>query len=236
MRSLVEELRKRPVEPSRDDSTRCNPTAWLESFQRLEPGSADRAGEKRYGLSVSLVDYLTAEERTCLHRWQAKVVARFRQRLAVTEAAICRFAVGGATQRHGGRAPGIAEEVMLTIARRNPIYLSGAFGGACGEIGSLLGLAHPRTGEFPASFKALKQDKRQLLRDIQDKFRPAPWTDLPVEPEEIAEFLRSHSYGSRGWPENGLTLQENRKLFESSNQNEVAQLVTRGLLQLFGVQ
>jgi hypothetical protein len=202
----------------------------------LNPRKARQTEGNEFGLHVSLVDYLTSEERRQLTPWQAKITARFRQRLAVTESAICRFAVGGAIAKHGGRAPGIAEEVMLSLARSHPIYLSGAFGGACAEIGSLLGLAHPRTGDIPSTLTVLSSDKRGQLSDIADKFRPAPWTELPIQPEEIADFLRSHAHGSSRWPNNGLTLQENRRLFESNDGHEVADLVTRGLLNLFDPQ
>jgi len=52
-----------------------------------------------------------------------------------------------------GRMPGVAEEVILTLAMRKPVYIAGGFGGAAADVGRLLGFGHPRTGEIPFSLR-----------------------------------------------------------------------------------
>lgn len=122
---------------------------------------------------------------------------------------------------------------MLTLVLGAPIYVAGRFGGAAAEVGSLLGLAHPRTGEVPTSLRAESPDNERLLDSIADKLRPAPWTDLPLRGSDLASFLKDHAIGSPRWPDNGLTRAENRELFDSKDSEKIVSLVTKGLLRSF---
>jgi hypothetical protein len=185
-------------------------------------------------LHVVIEDYLTNEERSAFKGddWSAQVVERFRRRLAVSESSVARFAVAGDTVMHGGRVPGIAEELMLTLALRKPVYVAGGFGGAARDVGSLLGLAHPRTGEVPKSLEA--QPEESKLRAIVDKLRPGPWNSLPIIAADIAQFLKEHAIAGPKWPSNGLSPKDNRCLFESTEPEKVAELVAKGLRHRFG--
>jgi hypothetical protein len=161
------------------------------------------------------------------------VIERFRRRLAVSEASIARFIIGGHQEDDGDRLSGIMEEAVLSLALRRPIYVAGAFGGAARDLGALLGLDRVRSGEVPERLKkALTVPKRDWLLDIRDRLRPPPLTNLPVLPDEQVTYLREHAMGGPGWPDNKLNLDENRTLFHSDKPDEVADLVTRGLLRL----
>lgn len=243
MKSLAEDLQKRPVEPSRHQVRREHPEPWLESFLQESPDIPALKGvdavvseedRDRFGLRVVIGTNLTDEEISGFRKNSelAQVIERFRRRLAVSEASVARFAVAGATTRHGGRFPGIAEELMLTLALGKPVYVAGGFGGAAVDVGSLLGLAPLRTGEVPSSLQADPQEKS--LATIKEKLRPVPWTHLPVTSGELVAFFKKHAIGGARWPDNGLTAAENRRLFESENADEVARLVTQGLLRRFG--
>lgn len=131
------------------------------------------------------------------------------------------------------RFPGIPEEVMLTLAQGKPVYIAGAFGGGAADVGSLLGLAHPRRGDVPPSLQAEPSEAEGSLSTIADKLRPGPWTDLPITAAELASFLKAHALGGSKWPDNALTFEENRRLFASADPGEVAHLVRTGLLRLF---
>jgi hypothetical protein len=52
----------------------------------------------------------------------------------VTEQTQARIVLGGAVDKYRGRMPGIAEEAMLAIDAKQPIYLLGGFGGCTGDI------------------------------------------------------------------------------------------------------
>jgi hypothetical protein len=240
---LVNKLKYLPVQPSRTRDRRDKPSPWLVSFQKDDPEEAKQSmtnkgmsieEQVRCGLQVVTADYLTVQERSAFaaDAWSAQVVERFRRRLAVSESSVARFAVAGAIEKHGGRVPGIAEELMLTLALQKPVYVAGGFGGAALAVGSLLGLARPRTGEVPKSLEA--QPDESKLHAIADKLRPGPWVSLPITAAEIAMFLKEHAVGGPKWPDNGLSPEDNRRLFESTESAEVAKLVAKGLRHRFG--
>jgi SLOG-like protein/ATPase family protein associated with various cellular activities (AAA) len=238
MKFLENELRKRPPEPSADPHRRAEPDPWLINFLDVgDEASVDAAisldDRNRMGLKVTFAPHLTERERKRLDGWSLSVLEHFRRRLAITDSSVARFAIVGATAMFNGRFPGVAEEVMLSLAQGKPVYISGALGGAAQDIGSLLGLAHPRRSEVPSSFRSAPKGKERTLRKIAHELRPSPWTQLPVTAAEAASFLKEHAMGGPKWPENGLTFDENRRLFTSSDSNEVANLVVTGLLRRF---
>lgn len=236
MQELVDALTKLPSDPSRAKRDRAHPYPRLQSFQRvpgrMKPVVAPDEVSK-LGLQVLAKEYISKSEQRELTAWQVRSIERFRQRLAVVESCVARFAVGGATRNHGGRMPGIAEEVMLALAAKQPVYLAGGFLGATLDIGSLMGMAEPRTGETPPSLRSSPPEEEAELDSVADKLRPSPWTTLPVTQEQVVQFFRSHALGSSGWIDNGLTPRENRELFSSRKPDEVASLVRRGMTRLF---
>jgi len=243
MKHLANDLKNLPIEPSRTPARRDAPRPWLVSFlkhegreQLLAAINEIMSAEARhhYGLQLITTDYLTDQEGNECDEWLAKVVERFRRRLAVSESSVARFAVAGATANYEGRVPGIAEELMLTLALGKPIYVAGGFGGAALDCGSLLGLTHVRTGEIPASFKP-QTDETKLMA-VKEKLQPGPWISLPVTATEIASFLKEYALGGQRWPDNGLNPDENRQLFSSKEPDEVAMLVAKGLQHCFGVK
>lgn len=245
MELLASDLKLLPREPSRTRERRNNPSPWLVSFAKDNPEagvksklSTEMSPEERayYGLKLVTTDYLTDYERDELAAdpWSAQVVERFRRRFAVSESSVARFAIAGATELHGGRVPGVIEELMLTLALQKPIYVAGGFGGAAKDVGNLLGLTHPRTGEVPRSLRT--QDDAAKLQAIADKLQPGPWTSLPVTAAEIALFLKRHALGGQQWPDNGLSADENRCLFASTEPAEVSKLVACGLRRRFAAK
>jgi hypothetical protein len=243
MGHLLSELRKRRIEPWRSPTRRAEPAPWLENFVKHSSvglQDVDRAvspdERTRLGLRAIISDYLSQDELSRFTSWQSRAVERFRRRLDVTESSVARFAVGGAIKGHDGRMPGVIEELMLTLASNSPIYLAGGFGGATRDAGSILGLAYPRTGSVPAAFQPLSSVEQQELEGISSELRPSPWPRLPVTPTDIAEFFREHAFGRDSWPDNGLTVRENRLLFESTSSTEISQWVRKGLLQRFALR
>jgi SLOG cluster2/ATPase family associated with various cellular activities (AAA) len=239
MSFLEQELRKRPPEPSKRADRRGKPRPWLKGFlDKSERASVDKVISKndriRMGLDVTFAPHLTKEERNGLAPWLGKSVERFRRRLAVTDTSVARFVISGAISGHEGRFPGIAEEVMLSLAQGHPIYVAGALPGAARDVGLLLGLSHPRRGQVPPSFEADPKSEERNLHKVAKELRPPPWTDLPITATECAEFLKRHALGGPKWPCNGLTFDENRELFKCNNPDKAADLVVRGLLRRFG--
>jgi len=181
-----------------------------------------------YGIELVRGNYMDDNDRT-LPSDLREVVERFRRRLAVSEASVARFVIGGHDEDGSKQRSGIVEEMVISLALGQPIYVAGAFGGAAKEVGPLLGLASVRTGTVPALFQYPDPGHVAELTRLLQQLRPPPWPDLPVWPNEQAEFLQKHSLLGPQWPNNGLTVPENRELFACDDPNRVAELVTQGL-------
>ncbi len=240
MKFLQLELQRRPPEPSADAHHRANPAPWLENFlddTREERARVEKAipltRRKQLGVNVTFAEHLTEDELKRLDRWLRSGLEHFRRRLAVADISVARFAIAGATEGYYGRFPGVPEEVMLTLAQGRPVYISGALGGASADIGSLLGLSHPRTGAVPVWLQAEPLQNERSLQTISAELRPGPWADLPITAVDLASFLKAHAIGGPKWPDNGLSFADNRRLFVSTDPDEVGGLVMKGLLHRF---
>lgn len=51
-----------------------------------------------------------------------------------------RIILGGQTAKYRGRLPGIAEEALIQMTRKAPLYLLGGFGGCARDLASLMGI------------------------------------------------------------------------------------------------
>jgi hypothetical protein len=55
-----------------------------------------------------------------------------------------RIVLGGRVEGYKGRMPGVAEEALMAIERKQPLYLLGGFGGCGADIARTIGFAIPR--------------------------------------------------------------------------------------------
>jgi hypothetical protein len=161
----------------------------------------------------------------------------FRMRSLVTRWADAHLVFGGKTSGSSGRFPGIAEEVMLSLAAGNAIYICGWFGGAAQAVGQVLGLDKPWT-LMPDCLRREAHGRSAALLEaaVQEwgtRFQLPYGKDLPLDYEHLVEFLRAYALGGPNWPYNGLTADENRTLFRSKDAKEIVKLVTKGLGRRF---
>ena len=56
----------------------------------------------------------------------------------------------------------------------------------------------------------------------------------PFLKKDEYQFLKERAIGGPNWPNNGLSLEDNRDLFKSTDPTEVAKLVAKGLRHRFG--
>lgn len=69
--------------------------------------------------------------------WSDGLTAMRRTMLAETDA---RVVLGGRVEKYKGTMPGIAEEALLSLQSRQPLYLMGGFGGCARDIAETIGL------------------------------------------------------------------------------------------------
>lgn len=60
-----------------------------------------------------------------------------------------RILLGGKVENYKGKMPGVAEEALLAINARQPVYLMGGFGGCTRDIAETMGLVEPWAGSRP---------------------------------------------------------------------------------------
>lgn len=80
--------------------------------------------------------------------WSEGLTAMRRTMCAETDA---RVVLGGRVQGYKGSMPGIAEEVLLSLKSRQPVFLIGGFGGCAGDVAGALGLADSAAGSLAGS-------------------------------------------------------------------------------------
>ncbi|GLK62808.1 MULTISPECIES: hypothetical protein [Paracoccus] len=121
-----------------------------------------------------------------------------------------RIVVGGKRAGFEGKMPGIVEEVLLSLERRQPVYLSGGFGGVTLDI--IRTLRPEFTEWLPSQAGAPEADAR--LTEGLGRIK-----QVAVE---------------KGWDgfANGLSDDENRLLAASYRPSEISALVGRGLGKL----
>ncbi len=151
----------------------------------------------------------------------ARSLSAMRQRMNTEIHA--RLLLGG--QARGlGKYPGLAEEALLALRQKKPVYLLGGFGGCaeaviqalCGETPKML--THDFQSETPAAREAIAIYNAQLRSD-----------DGQIDyPALVSEFQRIGIDGLN----NGLSEAENRRLISSAHLPEMVALVLRGLSRL----
>jgi hypothetical protein len=165
-------------------------------------------------------------------------LALFRMRALIARFSDAQLVFGGRAFGGSGRFPGIAEEVMLSLAAGNAVYVCGGFGGAAEAVGQVLGLGKP-WGTVP---RGLQRDAHgesaafleAMIQEWGMHFQLPHRDDLPLDYHSLVSFLRSHAIDGPRWPDNGLTAEENRALFRSSKGDEIVRLVSKGMCRRLG--
>lgn len=167
-----------------------------------------------------------AEDNADLRRVQELFAMRWR----MTCRCRARIFIGGRVAGYAGRMPGIFEEAMLALALRQPIYLLGGFGDATAALGASLGLAGPTSAlpELkPPAATGFHADRSQTA----SYFSPAGAPPMPLTFEEVFSWLPGFAIGGPSWPDNGLSLEANQELFQTTDADKIVQMVQEGLVR-----
>lgn len=163
-----------------------------------------RDGDRLDGpINEPVIDDPSADER-------ARSLTGLRTYMAANTSA--RIVIGGKRAGFQGDMPGILEEVLFALERKQPLYLAGGFGGAA--LDAIRSLRPSYAEWFPPAQDAPAQDERLLkgLERIEEAVSAAQWDGF----------------------ENGLSEDENRLLAASYRPSEIAALVGKGMGRLIG--
>ncbi|HEX4953585.1 MAG TPA: hypothetical protein VF017_09370 [Thermoanaerobaculia bacterium] len=155
-----------------------------------------------------------------LYRYlRARGLTHLRRQL--NEACDARVALGGKLSGYDGRLPGILEEVLLALQSHRPVYLVGVLGGAAQALGHVL-----LDGEDPGGL--LREARLEELYRLQAARGGQELGDPDLNPERLRQELREPELRARLLA-NGLSEAENRRLLDSTLEEEVVLLILKGL-------
>jgi SLOG cluster2 len=120
-----------------------------------------------------------------------------------------RVVVGGKRTGFEGAMPGVLEEAITSVAKGQPLYVAGGFGGVAADIAMRIGMLDAKW--LPA------------LADA-----PAPEVGLFDGLDKLSMLAKD-----QGWPKNGLSDAENAQLAATHRPSEIAALVSLGLGRRF---
>ncbi len=126
---------------------------------------------------------------------------------------------GGKTENFSGKFPGVLEEAYLALENGIPIYLIGGFGGGAKKIIDLL------NGNTPEEFSVEYQSKNEHFKTLYQYYKDKG-EEHQINYQSINDlFIEKGIEGLN----NGLSVDENKKLFESKNIYEIIYLIFKGL-------
>jgi hypothetical protein len=137
-----------------------------------------------------------------------------------------RVLLGGKLEGYMGRYPGLAEEALLARRSGKPLYLAGGLGGCTRALIDAL------LGREPGALTEAYQFRDEAYRAMAARHNAIADVDRIDYASLVAEF---QDWGLAGLcAANGLTEEENGRLFETPHVIEMVYLVLRGLFRVFG--
>lgn len=144
-------------------------------------------------------------------------LANLREELAeVTDARIC---LGGRTSGYQGVWPGVIEEALHTAKAGKPLYLSGLLGGAtAGLIHTLDKSPEKRLAHFTVKIKERLREA-YATPGIRKWRLPVGYLQATLQETNVEGLAQK----------NGLSVEENYKLFHTRSLDEMIQLILKGI-------
>lgn len=131
----------------------------------------------------------------------------------------CRIIAGGKTSGFKGKMAGVLEEFIIARRKGHPVYIVGGYGG-CAQL-----LAEVCTGKKSADEFLRIALESSSYSALLDRYKSI---GNPVDYNEVKEYAQIEKL-----QDNGLTLDENRTLFNSVNIMEIVSLILKGLKMLY---
>jgi len=157
--------------------------------------------------------------------WARSLTAMRERMMQVIHA---RVLLGGTLKGYKGKWPGLIEEALLALRAGMPLFLLGGFGGATATIIEALEGRRPEelTEEFQYSNELYEATAHYYNNEILKR-------NLDLDPIDYGALLSTfHEKGGQGLKNalnNGLTDDENRRLFVTEIREEAVRLVLKGL-------
>ncbi len=132
-----------------------------------------------------------------------------------------RIILGGKVQGYKGKYPGVLEEAYLALKSNKPVFLLGAFGGMTNLITQCLKGNTP--DEITEEFQLSNEEYLELYNYYNDQATKEGNNKITYS--EIVNFLQKVGIAGLN---NGLSIEENELLFNTSNVIEAVTLILKG--------
>lgn len=136
-----------------------------------------------------------------------------------------RIFIGGRSKEFKGKCPGVLEELLISLEKKQPIYLVGAFGGITKDATDIL------DGIKRASFTNEYHLKNKQYEEFFKLYHSIQSTDI-IDYAIYFDVIRK--VGFEGLSRfNGLSITDNRRLSVTPHINEIIFLIIKGLTNVF---
>jgi hypothetical protein len=132
-----------------------------------------------------------------------------------------RILFGGKQKNFSGYIPGIIEEAYQSLKANKPIFLLGSFGGATKSLIRVI------TGDRPRELTNEFQFDTEFLNEFRNFCHGKSVINLDYD--YLVDFFQHYNIESIS-KQNGLSIEENKILFESTNIHELVFLIIKGML------
>ncbi len=130
-----------------------------------------------------------------------------------------RIIIGGRLQKFKGKYAGVVEEFLIAANENHPIYLIGGFGGAARAIADIIDKKNMQALQT----EAFKGDDYQ---DFVEYYNQTSVLDQ-IDYDDIVNRISTYEF------DNGLSVEENKRLYYTTNVLEIVSLVLKGLNNKF---
>lgn len=172
-------------------------------------------------------------------RHVAWAISLFRLRVRMLQDVSALVVIGGKDDGVSwGRFAGIAEEAMIAVALRKPVFIMGGARGAAKAVGQLLGLDTVSAGLesclIPPKHKAFDH----ALVPYMSSFDIPGVPQSPYNLTDLRHFLFHRGITTSAWTWNGLDQAENRELFacrfseDQDDADRAVELIVQGLARI----
>jgi hypothetical protein len=147
-------------------------------------------------------------------------LTRMRERLAQDNGA--QVLMGGRLIGYKGKYPGLVEEAYETMKAGKPLFLIGAYGGCTGAVIEAV------RGNRPTGLTQKQQCENDSYREVYDYYNQhAPATEERIDYEKLVDFFNEQGIDGL---HNGLSAEENERLFTTPHIPETIALLLKGLI------
>jgi hypothetical protein len=144
-------------------------------------------------------------------------------RIIMANESNARILLGGKQINFLGYIPGIIEEAYQTLRANKPIFLLGGFGGATKSLIRVI------TGDRPRELTDEFQFDTEFLNEF--KIFCQGKSVINLDYVYLVDFFQHHNIESIS-NQNGLSIEENKILFESTKISELVFLIIKGMLNI----